>query len=70
MLPGITGHAQVHLPPDTSVADVRDKVRLDRYYLGRLSMWFDLVTLLRTGLKVAGCTGPGEAGEEPPCVSA
>ena len=54
VLPGITGHAQVHLPPDTSVADVRDKVRLDRYYLGRLSMWFDLVTLLRTGLKVVG----------------
>jgi lipopolysaccharide/colanic/teichoic acid biosynthesis glycosyltransferase len=54
VLPGITGHAQVHLPPDTSVADVRDKVRLDRYYLGRLSMWFDLVTLARTGLKVIG----------------
>jgi lipopolysaccharide/colanic/teichoic acid biosynthesis glycosyltransferase len=54
VLPGITGHAQVHLPPDTSVADVRDKVRLDRYYLGRLSLWFDLVTLARTGLKVVG----------------
>jgi len=54
VLPGITGHAQVHLPPDTSVADVRDKVRLDRYYLGRLSMWFDLITLARTGLKVIG----------------
>jgi lipopolysaccharide/colanic/teichoic acid biosynthesis glycosyltransferase len=54
VLPGITGHAQVHLPPDTSVADVRDKVRLDRYYLGRLSVWFDLVTLARTGLKVVG----------------
>jgi lipopolysaccharide/colanic/teichoic acid biosynthesis glycosyltransferase len=54
VLPGITGHAQVHLPPDTSVADVRDKMRLDRYYLGRLSVWFDLITLLRTGLKVVG----------------
>ena len=54
VLPGITGHAQVHLPPDTSVADVRDKVRLDRYYLGRLSMWFDLVTLARTALMVIG----------------
>ena len=54
VLPGITGHAQVHLPPDTSLADVRDKVRLDRYYLGRLSLWFDLVTLVRTGLKVVG----------------
>lgn len=54
VLPGITGHAQVHLAPDTSVADVRDKVRLDRYYLSRLSLGFDLVTLLRTGLKVFG----------------
>ena len=54
VLPGITGHAQVHLPPDVTVADVRDKVRLDRYYLSRLSMWFDLITLVRTGLKVVG----------------
>ena len=54
VLPGITGHAQVHLPPDTTVADVRDKMQLDRYYLGRLSVWFDLVTLGRTGLKVVG----------------
>lgn len=54
VLPGITGHAQVHLPPDVSVADVRDKVRLDRYYLNRMSMWFDLVTLARTALKVVG----------------
>jgi exopolysaccharide biosynthesis polyprenyl glycosylphosphotransferase len=54
VLPGITGHAQVHLPPDTSVADVRDKVRLDRHYLGQLSVWFDLVTLARTALKVTG----------------
>jgi lipopolysaccharide/colanic/teichoic acid biosynthesis glycosyltransferase len=58
VLPGITGHAQVHLPPDTSVADVRDKVRLDRYYLGRLSIWFDLVTLARTGLMVVGLYRP------------
>lgn len=54
VLPGITGHAQVYLPPDTSVADVRDKVRLDWYYLSRLSLGFDLVTLARTGLKVVG----------------
>ena len=54
VLPGITGHAQVHLPPDTTVADVREKVRLDRYYLSRLSFWFDMLTLARTGLKVIG----------------
>jgi lipopolysaccharide/colanic/teichoic acid biosynthesis glycosyltransferase len=54
VLPGITGHAQVHLPPDVTVADVRDKVQLDRYYIGRLSIWFDMLTLARTGLKVVG----------------
>ncbi|HVK11878.1 MAG TPA: sugar transferase [Gemmataceae bacterium] len=54
VLPGISGHAQVHLPPDTSVADVRDKIRLDREYLERLTVRFDLLTLLRTGLKVVG----------------
>jgi lipopolysaccharide/colanic/teichoic acid biosynthesis glycosyltransferase len=54
VLPGITGHAQVHLPPDTTVADVREKVKLDRYYLSRMSFWFDMLTLARTGLKVIG----------------
>jgi lipopolysaccharide/colanic/teichoic acid biosynthesis glycosyltransferase len=54
VLPGITGHAQVHLRPDVTVADVRGKIQLDRYYLGRLSMWFDMLTLVRTGLKVLG----------------
>ena len=50
VLPGITGHVQVYLPADVTVSDVRDKVRLDRYYLSRLSMWFDLVTLVRLWL--------------------
>jgi lipopolysaccharide/colanic/teichoic acid biosynthesis glycosyltransferase len=54
VLPGISGHAQVHLPPDTTVADVRDKINLDREYLARFTAWFDLLTLLRTGFKVVG----------------
>lgn len=54
ILPGITGHAQVHLPPDVSVADVRDKMQLDRSYMNRLSIWFDMLTFLRTGLKIVG----------------
>lgn len=58
VLPGISGHAQVHLPPDTSVADVRDKVRLDRDYLSNLSVGMDLKTLFRTALKVAGIYRP------------
>jgi lipopolysaccharide/colanic/teichoic acid biosynthesis glycosyltransferase len=54
VLPGITGHAQVHLPPDVTLADVRDKLRFDFAYVRRLTAWFDVVTLWRTGLKVIG----------------
>ena len=54
VLPGISGHAQVHLRPDTSVEDVRDKVQLDREYLARMSFWFDILTYVRTGMKILG----------------
>jgi lipopolysaccharide/colanic/teichoic acid biosynthesis glycosyltransferase len=54
VLPGISGHAQVHLPPDSTVSDVRDKIDLDRDYMKRLSIWFDVLTLGRTALKVLG----------------
>lgn len=54
VLPGITGHAQVYLPPDVTLSDVRDKMRHDRYYMGRFSFWFDMMTAARTGLKVIG----------------
>jgi lipopolysaccharide/colanic/teichoic acid biosynthesis glycosyltransferase len=52
--PGITGHAQIHLAPDRTVADVREKTRLDREYLSRFSFGFDMLTLGRTALKVVG----------------
>lgn len=54
MLPGITGHAQVHLPPDVTVSDVRDKVKLDRDYMRGWSVWSDIVALWRTFRKVIG----------------
>lgn len=54
VLPGITGHAQVHLPPDVTVADVRDKVRYDREYMRSWSVWADVTALWRTARKVAG----------------
>lgn len=61
VLPGITGHAQVLLPPDVTVDDVREKVRLDREYMRNWSPWVDLVILFRTALKVLG-KQPKEAG--------
>lgn len=54
MLPGITGHAQVHLPPDVTVNDVRDKVQLDREYMRSWTVWSDVVALWRTARKVVG----------------
>jgi lipopolysaccharide/colanic/teichoic acid biosynthesis glycosyltransferase len=58
VLPGITGHAQVHLPPDTTIEDVMIKIRLDRQYLASWGAPFALLTLLRTGLKVLGLYRP------------
>jgi lipopolysaccharide/colanic/teichoic acid biosynthesis glycosyltransferase len=54
VLPGITGNAQIHLPPDTNINSVRDKLVLDRTYIGRFSMWQDVVLLALTGLKMIG----------------
>jgi lipopolysaccharide/colanic/teichoic acid biosynthesis glycosyltransferase len=51
-LPGISGNAQIHLPPDTNVNDVRDKLVLDREYIQRFSVWFDVKMLLFTALKM------------------
>jgi len=41
VLPGITGHAQVSLPYDTSIEDVHLKVRHDLAYIGTASAWQD-----------------------------
>ena len=54
VLPGITGHAQVHLPPDVTVADVREKIRYDREYMRTWTVWADVVALWRTARAVAG----------------
>lgn len=54
MRPGITGHAQVHLPPDVTVSDVRDKVRLDREYMRTWTVWSDVTAMWRTALKLIG----------------
>ncbi len=54
VLPGISGNAQVHLPPDTSVGDVRQKLVLDREYVHQFSTWFDIKMLCLTALKTVG----------------
>lgn len=50
--PGITGLAQVLCGPDTGLASVRRKLKLDLYYLENPSFWMDLRILLATPLHV------------------
>ncbi len=52
--PGITGLAQVQLPADEDVDDVRRKVRCDFVYIHNLGPWLDLKILVGTVMKVAG----------------
>lgn len=47
--PGITGFAQVRLPPDSDLEGVRRKLAHDLYYIQHLSLLMDLKILLRTG---------------------
>ena len=52
--PGITGFAQVHLPPDTCVRSVKNKVAYDRFYLLRSGLRMEAALLACTLLKVVG----------------
>jgi len=52
--PGITGLAQVQLPPDVDLASVRRKVRYDACYIRRMGPWLDLRILMGTSLKELG----------------
>jgi lipopolysaccharide/colanic/teichoic acid biosynthesis glycosyltransferase len=54
--PGVTGLAQVQLPPDTDIASVRRKLAHDLYYVRRLSPWFDLRIALCTVLYLMGAS--------------
>jgi len=48
VLPGVTGYAQLNLPSDIEVADVKRKIALDFEYIENASFWFDFVILLGT----------------------
>jgi lipopolysaccharide/colanic/teichoic acid biosynthesis glycosyltransferase len=52
--PGITGLAQLHLPPDTDVKGVRKKLICDRHYIRHINAWTDLRILICTGLLLFG----------------
>jgi len=52
--PGITGLAQLQLPPDTDLASVRRKLACDIYYVRRSNLWLDLGILCGTFCYLAG----------------
>lgn len=52
--PGVTGLAQVQLPPDTDLGSVRRKLAHDLYYIRHLSPWLDLRLLACTALYAIG----------------
>jgi lipopolysaccharide/colanic/teichoic acid biosynthesis glycosyltransferase len=60
--PGLTGLAQVQLPPDSDLASVRRKLAHDLYYVDNQSFFLDFRILLSTAFKVLGLPfGVGKA---------
>lgn len=52
--PGITGMAQVQLPPDIDLESVKRKLACDLFYVREQSAWLDFRILLCTATKVLG----------------
>jgi hypothetical protein len=50
--PGITGLAQINLPPDTDLDSVRRKLALDCEYIRTANWWLDVRIVLCTALRV------------------
>lgn len=55
--PGITGLAQVNLPPDTDLESVRSKLKLDCEYIQSAGFLLDLRILACTALRMFGLRG-------------
>jgi lipopolysaccharide/colanic/teichoic acid biosynthesis glycosyltransferase len=54
VLPGVTGLAQVNLPPDETLNCVRKKLVLDRDYIRSASLSLDIRILVCTSLRMLG----------------
>jgi lipopolysaccharide/colanic/teichoic acid biosynthesis glycosyltransferase len=55
--PGITGLAQINLPPDTDIDSVRKKLAVDLEYIRRGSVSLDLRILACTFVRLLGISG-------------
>jgi len=52
IVPGVTGYAQLNLPADRGLNDVRRKLALDAEYIERASLWFDVRLILGTACRL------------------
>jgi lipopolysaccharide/colanic/teichoic acid biosynthesis glycosyltransferase len=52
--PGITGFAQINLPPDTCIRSVKNKVVYDLFYIRHRTVGMELYIVFATGLKLLG----------------
>jgi lipopolysaccharide/colanic/teichoic acid biosynthesis glycosyltransferase len=59
VLPGITGLAQINLPPDSDLESVRNKLNLDLEYIEEATFWLDARMFFATFLRLMGI--PGES---------
>jgi lipopolysaccharide/colanic/teichoic acid biosynthesis glycosyltransferase len=57
VLPGVTGLAQVNLPPDTDLESVRRKLVLDVKYIAQATLLLDLRLMLATVAPMMGIPG-------------
>lgn len=57
VLPGITGLAQINLPPDTDYESVRRKLVLDLQYVQKATFWLDVRIMLCTSGKMLRLPG-------------
>jgi len=66
VLPGITGLAQINLPPDSDLDSVRRKQSLDITYTQKCSLWLELKILFATSMRIVGI--PGSIAARAACV--
>jgi lipopolysaccharide/colanic/teichoic acid biosynthesis glycosyltransferase len=57
VLPGVTGLAQINLPPDSDLDSVKRKLMLDREYIQQARLSLDLRIIFCTALRVLGLRG-------------
>lgn len=57
VVPGITGLAQINLPPDETIDDVRRKQYLDLLYIDQTNLWLDIRMTLATSIRMFGIPG-------------